>query len=449
MKAWRIIFALLLLATTWLLRAPGLDKKIWNVDEAVIFTMAQQILAGDVPYRDGVDQRPPLAPYAQAAVFAVAGDWNLYAQHVALALMIGLTAVLVWQAGRQGNDEAAGVAGALWFTLLALVLPTVRDTMPAHTAWYLVFFSTAGFGLLAQAWTTGRAAWAAAAGAAFGLAVLAKQPAVLDFGAAVVLFGLGAWAHPDRRRELTRCGLALLAGFAAPLLVTGAYFAAQGAWADLVYYTWTYNRTLYVPEVPSAERWKMIVVPFELAWKYHPLVVALGGLGGLALLGRGLADACRRPARFDFLGWLILGWCAAGLFSTTLSGRDFSHYSIQLIPGLSLACGWLTARMWRAGRDWAGPRPLRRALGLAAAAGLTTWLLFPVPDRIRAFNLPEPGSDAIAQLVRRHTGPADRIFVWGYTPEVYAISQRLPAIRFLYNTFVTGHPYRYGPGEEL
>ncbi len=434
----RTIFAAVLIALTWFLRAPGLDKKIWNVDEAVTFTMAQQILAGDVPYRDAVDQRNPLAPYAQAAVFAVAGDWNLYAQHAALALMIGLTAVLLWSAARRLGDEATGVAGALWFTVLALMLPSVRDTMPAHTAWYLVFFSTAGFWALAAAWTSGRRAWAAAAGAAFGLSVLAKQPGVLDFGVVLVLGMLAAWARPDRRRELARLGLALLAGFAAPLLLTGIYFAAKGAWADLVYYAWTYNNTLYVPEVPLLERWQTIRVPFALAWEYHPAVVVIGAAAAAGLLVRAPRRFFRRPADFDLLGWLILGWCASGLISTTLSGRGFTHYSIQLIPGLSLACGWLTAALWNAGREWSAGKPFRRALARAIAAGLAAWLLLPLPARIRAFDLPEPGSDTIAELVRQHTAPADRIFVWGYTPEVYAISQRLPATRFLYNTFVTG-----------
>ncbi|MBI2813979.1 MAG: glycosyltransferase family 39 protein [Opitutae bacterium] len=438
MKHWRFFFAAALIAATWLLRAPGLDKKIWNVDEAVTFTMAQQILAGDVPYRDAVDQRNPLAPYAQAVVAAVTGDWNLYAQHTVLALMIGLTAVLLWRTARRFGDEATGVAGALWFIVLALMLPSVRDTMPAHTAWYLVFFSTAGFWALAAAWNSGRPAWAAAAGMSFGLSVLAKQPGVLDFGVALVLGALGAWARPDRRKETVRLGLALLAGFAAPLLATGIYFAAKGAWADLVYYTWTYNNALYVPEVPWLKRWSMAQVPFALAWEYHPAVVVLGVTAAVVLLLRAARILFRRPADFDLPAWLILGWCASGLISTTLSGRNFTHYSIQLIPGLSLACGWVSARIWDAGRSWAGGKALRLALAFAAAAGLSAWLLAPIPARIRAFDLPEPGSDTVAELIRRHTGPRERIFVWGYTPEVYAMSERLPATRFLYNTFVTG-----------
>lgn len=434
----RLGFFLLLLAGVWLLRQSGLEKKIWNVDEAVTFTIAQQVLAGDVPYRDAVDQRNPLVPYLQAAVFTLAGDWNLPAQHAMLALLIGLTAALLWFTARALGDESAGVAGALWFVLLSFMLPSVRDTMPAHTAWYLIFFSTAGFWALARAWNSGRIGWAAASGAAFGLSWLAKQPGLLDFGVALVLVALGFGLQPGDRKKFSGLLGGLLAGGAVPVILTGAYFAAKGAWADLVYYTWTYNNTLYVPEVPLLERWQTMRVPFDLAWEYRPLLVVAAVIAAVALLGCALTRALRRPRQLDLPAWLILGWCASGLVSTTLSGRGFTHYSIQLVPGLSLACGWLTARLGHFGWGGAAAGLARRTLTVAGAIALAAWLLQPVPARIRALHLPEPGSDRIAQFIRRQTGARDRIFVWGYTPEIYALSERLPATRFLYCTFLTG-----------
>jgi hypothetical protein len=431
-------FGLFLIVATWSLRSPGLGKPIWNVDEAATFTMAEQILRGEVPYRDAVDNRNPLAPFVQAAVFAVTGDWNLRSQHAVLTLMIGLTAVLLWRTARKLGDEAAGVAGALWFTLLCLLLPSVRDTMTAHTAWYLIFFSSVGFWALAHAWEQDQIAWGAASGAAFGLAVLAKQPALLDAGVVVVLLALAAWLQPGFRRARARLALIWLAGFAAPLLLTAGYLLWHGAWADFHYYTWTYYNKLYVPEVPPAQRWATIRIPVILAWQVHPLVVVLGGLAAVGLLTRTLRGALAGPRRFDLVGWLILGWSASGLVSTALSGREFSHYSIQFIPGLSLACGWVTAELWRRGGGWAGSRRGRRVLAACAGAVLGSAVLLRVPARIAELNLPEPGTDTIARLVDRQTTPDERIFVWGYNPEIYAQSRRLPATRFLYCCFLTG-----------
>jgi len=433
-----IAFAFLLLVATWLLRAPGLDKPIWNVDEAVTFTMAEQIRHGAVPYRDAVDQRTPLAPYVQAAVFAVSGDWNLRAQHVTLVFLLAGTATLVLLLARALGESATGVAAALFVVLLGYLLPTLRDMMPAHTAWYLIFFSTVGYFCLARGWSSGRRRWGAASGVAFGLAWLAKQPALLDLAAALALVAIAAVAVPARRRLALGLGAGLLVGAAIPVALAMGYFTAHGAWADYVYYTWTYNNTLYVPDVPRAERWATIRVPFELVRSISPWLLAFAAVGVVALLGRAGRKRGRAPGDFDFLVWMILGWSAAGLFSTTLSGRGFSHYSIQLIPGLSLACGWLIAQGTRRAWQWAGGR--RWAQGAVVLILLAASAVFwrPTLSRYRNMDLPEPTLDVLANLIRAHSGPADRIHVWGYNPEIYAMSRRLPATRFLYNTFVTG-----------
>ena len=145
------LFALFLIVATGAMRWPGMEKEIWNVDEAVTFTMARQILAQDIPYRDAVDQRNPLAPYFQAAVFGLTGQANIKAKHLSLVFLIGFTAILLWRIARRLDGNGIGIAAALWFTLLCMVLPSVRDTMPAHTAWYLIFFTTLGFYALIRA----------------------------------------------------------------------------------------------------------------------------------------------------------------------------------------------------------------------------------------------------------------------------------------------------------
>lgn len=77
----RALFALLLVAGTLAVRWPVLDRKIWNLDERSTITMAQQILDGQVLFRDAADNRTPLVPYVKALVLAVAGDWNARAIH--------------------------------------------------------------------------------------------------------------------------------------------------------------------------------------------------------------------------------------------------------------------------------------------------------------------------------------------------------------------------------
>jgi hypothetical protein len=51
----RCFFALPLVAAAYGLRAPWLGHDIWNLDEGSTFTIAQQVLTGDIPYRDAAD----------------------------------------------------------------------------------------------------------------------------------------------------------------------------------------------------------------------------------------------------------------------------------------------------------------------------------------------------------------------------------------------------------
>ena len=435
----RATLNLVLLAGAWWLRLPGLPVEIWNADEAVTFTMARQIRSGEVPYRDAVDQRTPLAPFVQAGVFALAGDWNLPAQHLCLALMIGAAAGLVWLTARGGGDEPAGIAAAIWMTPLTLMLPSVRDAMTAHTGWYLMFFSCLGFGCLLGGWSRAGLAWPLAAGTAFGLSFLAKQPGVLDLGVALVLCLLAGWFEPVSRKHRLRQIGGLLAGFSTPLLITAVYFLRHGAWSDFAYYAWTYNHTLYVPEVTLVERLATVRMPFAQAWEYQPLVAVVGVSAVLWLIARNLLSTRARTASPGFrpLEWLIVGWCAAGLYACTLSGRGFTHYAIQLIPGLSLASGWLTARLLSAISGALG-RIAGRATATIIAVALAGLLIAPALERRRHLTLPVDGAEHMAQLVTAHSAPTDRIHVWGYNPEIYAHARRLPATRFLYNTFVTG-----------
>lgn len=50
----------------------------------------------------------------------------------------------------------------------------------------------------------------------------------------------------------------------------------------------------------------------------------------------------------------------------------------------------------------------------------------------------DESSQPIGRTIALHTSPGERIFVWGYFPELYLFSQRLPASRFLYTNYVTG-----------
>lgn len=432
---WTVGWIGLLLLTAIALRWPGLEKQVWNLDEGSTFTMAQIVRDGGVLYRDAADNRTPLVPYAKALILTFTGDWNIRSMHLALAAMLGLTAVWIWRIGRAAGDEATGLAGAAWFTLLSFVMLTVVDTMSAHTGWFLIFFSGLGMWAFVVAWSRDSAPLALLAGSAFALAALAKQPGLLDAGVCIVICLLGLWTDPGQWRKPVRLMASLIAGLGWPLIATYAFFSIHGAWDDFLRYAWNYNTQLYVPEVPALERLYGIRVPFLLAAQNAPFALLAGVGAAIGLLVRVVPPLVRRSAPLPVLSWLILGWSASGLASTVLSGRDFAHYSIQILPGLSLAGGWLSVQIWRLARLWrpAARRGLRTVLGLGLASLVATAVY-----RTTTFDTRESLSQDIGRIIQVHTQEDERIFVWGYEPELHVFAQRLPSTRFVYAVFLTG-----------
>ncbi len=435
----RLGFALLLLVGALLLHWPSLHRQIWNLDEGSTITMAQQVLAGQIPYREAADNRPPLVPYAKALILAVAGDWNTQAVHGAVALMLGLTAIFLWLIARRAGQEPAGVIAAVIFTWLSVGYLPAIDALTAHTGWFVIFFSSLGFWLFSESLHRNSAWLAVGSGVAFGLSGLAKQPGLLDFGVCLVIVLLLAGFDPGPRARLGRLGLALLLGLALPLLATVIYFQQRGALADLVFYTWTYNTKYYVPEVPLGERLLAIRIPFILLLTRLPVILLLALVAAAGLLGQAFGSLRRKAAGPAMLSWLILGWSAAGLLSTMLSGRDFSHYSIQVIPGISLACGWLLARAREKSWQWrdAGQTGRWRISQIIAVFALAS-VAVPTLVWLHRLDTNDGASAEIGRLVQARTKPADRIFVWGYLPEMHVYARRLPSTRYFYTNWVTG-----------
>lgn len=426
-------FGIALIVAACALRAPGMAKQIWNLDEASTFTMAEIVRDGGVLYRDAADNRTPLVPYVKAGLFALVGDWNIRGVHWCLAIILGLTAVWVWRIAAAAGAGNTGRWAAGYFTLLSFVYLTVVDTMTAHTGWFLIFFSGLGMWALVRAWQRDSCLLAGTVGSLFALAALAKQPGMLDLGVGLVIAALGAWHGAKSWRQALRLAGAMAGGFVLILAATWAYFAANHAWDDFLRYAWNYNTQLYVPEVPPMERLWGMRVPFQLAWANSPHILVLGALAAGWLLVRACAGQFRRSDEFPFIEWLILGWTASGLSSTVLSGRDFSHYSIQVLPGLCLAAGWVSVRLWSA-RQFSFVR-------WTARAGLVAGLLFlagKAVHRAATFDTSESMSLDIAAVIQSRTAPDEKIFVWGYEPELYALSHRLPATRFIYAVFLTG-----------
>ena len=436
-RSWPWYYALILIVAVVATRILWLDHDLWSLDEGSTFTMAQQVLEGEVLYRDAADNRSPLMPYLKAAIFAVFGDWNSTAVHRTIAVLLGLVAFLLGWIATRLEGKPTGVATATVFVFLQIFYVHAGDTMSANTEWFVVIFSTAAFALFVRWIENPKFARGLLIGLLFSLSVLCKQPGLLDGIVIFVLMALLGWLHAERRPEMLKMAGGATLGIAGPLVIVVGYFVYHDAYEDYIYYAFRFNTEVYLPEVPFWERMMCIRMPFIMAWDNVATIGLLGVAGGIALLTRVSKHTLQNPVgTFPLFSWLTLGWTAAGLITTTLSGREFAHYSQQVIPGLSLAAGWILVRL----RRWSPvrfPQFGRIAILLVGAViviqGVTRFgemkdeLDVAMKDRI---DIPD--------RIRLHTADDEKIFVWGYFPELYFHTKRLPATRYIYANYITG-----------
>jgi len=126
-------------------------------------------------------------------------------------------------------------------------------------------------------------------------------------------------------------------------------------------------------------------------------------------------------------------WVAAAALGVLGGGNFHNHYYIQLGPPLAILAGWGAARA------------IERRSGLVAgvAVGLALWaayftvpLWFDSPVAQARAVFPGDGhlqhDGPVIDYVRSHTRPGQRIFVMWAAANVYYLSDRRPAVRYLW-----------------
>ncbi|MDP2136649.1 MAG: glycosyltransferase family 39 protein [Candidatus Didemnitutus sp.] len=436
-RALLLIAALGLVAGTIWLRSPSFGFKVWNVDEAIHAAIALTLLEGGVLYRDAVDIRSPLTYYTMAAMFAGFGENNLWAVHCGIAGLIASTGWLLFLAGRVLRGPAVGAAAAVLYVLLATGAFYQGDANAANTEWFVAFFSSAAAAVFLMGGSTPGLPRLFATGLLFGLAFLSKQPALIEMIAPLMALLFLGKRQALRAAPLVRQVLVTVAGWITPVLLTVAFFGAHGALGEAFFYTWTYPLTYYGPEITTLDRLGALATPFQLLGSTQPLLLLIWMTGAATILYR----IARLPSLFagneSHPGLVFLvGWSVAGLIGSASSGRSFDHYTIQFLAPFCLGAALALARMI----TWAGTGPARRALRVGATIllGVVVYQAGSTALVARQRTLPPDPSLRIAAFIRQHSQSSDKIFVWGFHPDIYLHADRRPASRYVIASFLSG-----------
>jgi hypothetical protein len=236
------------------------------------------------------------------------------------------------------------------------------------------------------------------------------------------------------------------AATAAVFVAVFVYFARADAWADCVYALGVYNAEHLRLSWSGGDG--LFILPRAVA-QLAGLVGPVGALGLAACAYYLYRDHDGRERRRHAV--TIFAILLALFLGVVLQGKLFVYHFATGMPFIGLLVGWGLWLFWERGRGW--PRTLV-VLGLLASL-----LAFGGPhgsfmsrnlSRIEMFFGPEDRFQAasalygpgeydlgqvlrVAEWLRRNTLPDDAIYIWGFEPAIYQLSERRIGSRYLFN----------------
>jgi hypothetical protein len=318
---------LLFLAVSLATRGFLLGVDILDVDDAMHVVGSWQLLRGQHPYVGFIDNKPPLLYVYYAAAQLLLGRGMLAVHLVTVLLTVPLTALGVSAFFK--HDRRGVIAG---LTILVFGSAYIAHDMHAANCEILMLLpATWALAALRDERRASDPRWALVAGALLGIGVLFKQQGAAWLPAFAVALVVAPWT--SWHRVIVRL-LALVAGFAAPLGLTWAVFAAHGEAQALLFWTVVYNFAYAQQPMEGSEILLRIV-------KY--LLPFLAGTAGLWLLATGSWRLLSRYQRTLVLGALI---CCLPI--VLIGFRFYPHYFVPVYTPLVLAAAPALDRLLRA-----------------------------------------------------------------------------------------------------
>jgi hypothetical protein len=394
------LWAVLIAVTVFVAHLPSFLHRLLDGDEAIYGSIAALLNTGAPLYGSGgVDNKPPGVFWVYAAVFQVAGTYQMTAVHLVGLVVIAATCVLLFVIGRDLGGARTGLLAALFYGVLtAAGNPRLLAT---NTEMFMMLPLTASVLLMLRR----RWGWS---GVLLVAAGAFRQVAAVNF--LLALAGI-FWLEPggNRRRAFVWFAGGMAAALAAGAVVLLWTGSLPGFWRWTVGSLYGYASTNWIPAFVWM-RARDSLLPF---------------LATMAVLWIAALSFAARWRLLERKDRIVVAWLAVAMVGSVAAGHLSWHYFIQAMGPLALAA----ARFF-------DTFTLRRLAKVAAALGIAVpalaWWAFDLgADPLTYdFNPPVPQHQAVAAYIRDHTAASDRVFVWGNWPALYIESDRLMASRF-------------------
>ncbi len=387
----------------------------------IYLNLGQGVRQGVTLYKDLHDNKPPLLYWTAA----VAG--NLFWFKAILAAWSLATIILFYRLAVklfEKNPKAQKISVLIF--AISTTLPILEGST-VNSELFMIGFTVWAFIILLGEGLTPRKIFAA--GFLLGIGALFKIPAAFDAPIIVaywiIVKGVGKW------REVFRDALILFAGFASPILLTVIYYFFNGA-------HWDYIKAGFLQNIGYLSSFRPGDIRKPFLERNAPLLIR----ASIVAAGIFVVYIFRKRLSKNFI--LLTVWLLFALFAIALSERPYPHYFIQAIAPISFLLAKLFAE--KSFEQSLVVIPLTVAFFVPV---FYKFYLYPTSTYyLRFLNFSTGGitrdeyfnsfdsntvrNYKIADFLAQATTSKDRVFVWDPTsPTIYALSRRLPPIKYV------------------
>lgn len=405
------IFFFFLLASV-ALRFFSFFPSVMDHDESTYLIIGRDILNGKMLYTDVTDTKPVGIFLFYAGLEFLFGS-SIFWKRLVFALFVGATSFLIFKASKKlfSNNKVAFASGVIYLFYTSIWnyhgrSPNTELLFNFCTIAGLLFFLNKN----AKSYFAG--------GLALGIGFIIKYLVLFDLIAILLFFFIVEMNTIKAKSFWNIFGRYVLAGvaFSIPFGLVNLYFWLGNHFND--FYFITYELPGNYGGSPSLSRYFIMLADFT--GKFLPI----------SILVFYVIFKKNKPIEKQYK-WFFTLWIASVLFAIYIPGKEFSHYTIQLMLPLSLLAGIFFHPDFGANRILSRIYSKKTGLIILSVIILTVQSIA-FKDEFLQPDLPRE----VAEYISKEKKSGDRVFVSNYQQIVYYLLKIDSPTKFIHSNLL-------------
>jgi hypothetical protein len=428
------LFVILLIITK--LRFPFLEIPLER-DEGAYAYMAQLLLEGVPPYTQAYSLYFPGVFIIYALTFLILGQ-TIFAIHFCLLVATLITIVIIFLIGKKLFDPLTGIISGATFGLLGL--NPYAQGLFSHGEPFTMLFICSGVYLLLLSIDSEKKILFLWSGLFFGLGLLIKQNVFVFIGLPIVYLCWSLLKKPRLKRKFYLDAIFYFTfGYFIPLVVFFIFCLLTGSLEQVFFWTFTMPTEMTPPISISRAVYQFKILTLPII-KSSPLFFGVAAIGLLSPLW----DKSSRLAVLFIVIFLVFSF-----FTMSLVFYFRAHYFLCLFPATAL----LTGVGFYSINNLIKKISLRRINPIITAVFVFIFFSYSIFDQRKFFfqtrpetvsriiygNNPFPESLVIADYIKEHSSPSDKIAILGSEPQILFYADRVSASKHIFMYYLMGN----------